>query len=119
MNFQETEIIELKRNLNDSLPKEIVAFLNTNGGTIYIGVSDNGEILGVENLDDIQVKVADIITGQILPNPQEYVEIGSKFIKRKNIVEIKVLKGNSLYYIKNLEEVLLGVLLELVQVVEV
>ena len=39
MIFQETEKVELKRILNDTLPKEIVAFLNSFGGTIYIGPS--------------------------------------------------------------------------------
>ena len=40
--FQETEKIELKRLLNDSFAKEVVSFLNTNGGIIYIGVEDEG-----------------------------------------------------------------------------
>lgn len=45
-------------------------------------------------------KIADIITTQILPNPQSFVELGTKFIDGKNVIEIKVAKGNSLYYIK-------------------
>ena len=36
----ETEKVELKQKFNDALPKEIVAFLNTDGGVIYIGVKD-------------------------------------------------------------------------------
>lgn len=35
---------ELKR----ALLKEIVAFMNTEGGTIYVGVSDDGQMLGIE-----------------------------------------------------------------------
>lgn len=100
MTFQETEKMELKRILNDTLPKEIVAFLNSFDGVIYIGVDDDGNIIGVNNLDEIQKKIANIITTQILPNPQSFIELGSKFIDGKNVVEIKVGKGNSLYYIK-------------------
>lgn len=100
MIFQETERMELKRVLNDSLPKEIVAFLNSFDGAIYIGVNDDGSLAGVDNLDEIQKKIADIITTQILPNPQKFLELGSKYIDGKNIVEIKVAKGNSLYYVK-------------------
>ena len=44
MTFAETEKIELKQKLTDALPKEIVAFLNTDGGTIYIGVDDGGSV---------------------------------------------------------------------------
>ena len=100
MIFQETERTELKRVLNDTIQKEIVAFLNSFDGTIYIGVNDDGSILGVENLDETQKKIADIVTTQILPNPQENIELGTKYVDGKNIVEIKVFKGNSLYYIK-------------------
>ena len=67
MIFQETETSELKRVLNDTLPKEIDAFLNSFDGNIYIGVEDDGTVIGVENLDDIQKRIADIITTQILP----------------------------------------------------
>ncbi len=34
MKFEETHNVELKSVLNDSVEKEIVAFLNTNNGTI-------------------------------------------------------------------------------------
>lgn len=54
MTLQETEKVELKRTLNDTLPKEIVAFLNSFDGSIFIGVEDNGEIIGVEYLDEMQ-----------------------------------------------------------------
>lgn len=54
MKFQETEYIELKRILSDSLPKEIVAYLNSYNGTIYIGVADDGTPIGVDDLDNYQ-----------------------------------------------------------------
>ena len=100
MIFQETETSELKRVLNDALPKEIDAFLNSFDGNIYIGVEDDGTVIGVENLDDVQKRIADIITTQILPNPQEYVTLGTQYVNGKNVVVISVRKGKSLYYIK-------------------
>lgn len=60
----------IKKILNDTLPKEIVAFLNSFDGAIYIGVDDDGTVIGVDNIDDTQKRIADIITTQILPNPQ-------------------------------------------------
>lgn len=74
MLFQETKSIELKRVLNDSIEKEIVSFLNTHNGTIYIGVDDDGTVLGVNNVDKLMRDIADIITTKILPNPQEFIE---------------------------------------------
>ena len=100
MIFQETETSELKRVLNDTLPKEIDAFLNSFDGNIYIGVEDDGMVIGVENLDEVQKRIADIITTQILPNPQEYVTLGTQYVDGKNVVVISIRKGKSLYYIK-------------------
>lgn len=46
MLLYESESVELKEIHTSDLRKEIVAFANANGGTIYIGVGDNGEIIG-------------------------------------------------------------------------
>ena len=100
MIFQETESVELKRVLNDGFEKALVAFLNTMNGIIYVGVEDDGTVIGVPNLDETLQKIADIVTMQILPNPQEFVDIGTKYVEGKHVIEVKVSKGHSLYYIK-------------------
>lgn len=46
--YIESELLELKEKYTDSITKEIVSFLNTNGGTILIGVNDNGTVVGVQ-----------------------------------------------------------------------
>ena len=100
MIFTETEKVELKQKFADSLPKEIVSFLNTDGGTVYIGINDDGSVCGIEKLDDSLKKVADILETQILPDCRPYVELGTKYIENKHIIEIKIQKGLGLYYIK-------------------
>ena len=75
MIFQETEKVELKRILNDTLPKEIVAFLNSFDGTIYIGVEDDGTVIGVNNLDETQKRIADIITTQSAKSDRTWYEV--------------------------------------------
>lgn len=102
MKFEETHNVELKSVLNDSVEKEIVAFLNTNNGTIYIGVLNNGDIIGIKSdkLDEIMKKISDIITDKILPNPQEFVTSSAIMVDDKWIIKIEVKKGNALYYIK-------------------
>lgn len=44
MEFKESETTELKSVVNDSIKKEIIAFLNTYGGTIYVGVNGDGTV---------------------------------------------------------------------------
>ena len=43
--YIESNVIELKEQLVDDVKKEIVAFLNTDGGTIYVGVKDDGTVV--------------------------------------------------------------------------
>ena len=100
MIFRETERTELKRVLNDSFIKEVVAFLNSMDGIIYIGVEDDGTAIGVVNLDETLRSIADIITTQILPNPQEYIKIGTVYENGNHVIEVSVKKGSGLYYIK-------------------
>ncbi len=55
----------------DSLAAEIVSFLNTRGGTIYIGVSDIGELKGLSLADVRRINIDDrleIISPGSLPN---------------------------------------------------
>lgn len=100
MKFQESETIELKRTLTKGFAKEVVAFLNTRNGTIYIGVDDNGDVLGVSNVDKTMREIRDIIRDQILPSTEGLCEIGSLLEDDKTIIIVKITKGSKLYYIK-------------------
>ena len=100
MKFQETESIELKRTLNKDFAKEVVAFLNTRNGIIYVGVDDKGNVIGVENVDKSMREIRDIIRDQILPSTEGLCEIGSLLENDKVIIVVKVRKGSKLYYIK-------------------
>lgn len=100
MRFAETETVELKEKLNDNFIKVVDSFLNTINGVLYIGVKDDGEIIGISDTDKTLREIADIVTTQILPNPQELIEIGTKYIDGKTVIEVRVNKGNALYYIK-------------------
>lgn len=75
-------------------------FANAQGGVLYIGKRDDGSVCGIEKLDESLKKIADIIENQILPESSSFVELGTKYIENKHIIEIKVRKGASLYYIK-------------------
>ena len=55
MLYIESNRVELKNELNDKLERSLVAFLNTNeGGLLYIGVSDDGAVKGVPDIDLVQ-----------------------------------------------------------------
>ena len=68
--YIESENTELKERYTDTICKEIVSFLNTDGGTIIIGVKDDGTVIGVEKIDETLRKISDVISMQIEPNPR-------------------------------------------------
>lgn len=100
MFMDEDNNIELKEILNSSLAKEIVAFLNTNGGTIYLGIKNNREVIGMNNVDENMRKISDVITDQISPRCASFVNQYHETLEGKNIIKIEVKKGNQLFYIK-------------------
>ena len=51
--FKETNHIEFKRKYSNSIAFVVSAFLNTDGGTIVIGVDENEGVIGVNNAEKI------------------------------------------------------------------
>ncbi len=49
--YNEDQKTELKVELTKDIKKEIVAFANTNDGTIYIGIDDDGGIVGLTDAE--------------------------------------------------------------------
>lgn len=102
MKYSETEISELKEILTDDVKNEIIAFLNSYlGGTIFIGVSNNGVIKEVleEEKDLLESKIINWIRDEVIyPNCSEYVHL--KF-NEDNVLEISIKPGNDKpYYTK-------------------
>lgn len=62
--FIESNKIELKSKYTDQIVKEIVAFINADGGKIYIGINDDGTIYGAQKIDESLRSISDIITTQ-------------------------------------------------------
>lgn len=58
----------------EGLAREIVAFSNGSGGTILIGVEDNGQITGTREREDLEEWVANVARNNVIPaiNPQVY-----------------------------------------------
>ena len=65
----ESKTLEFKRDASslDSILKAVIAFANTAGGIILIGVEDGGEIVGVDNPSKDQEKIVNSIANRIKP----------------------------------------------------
>ena len=96
--YIESETLELKEKYTDTIAKEIVSLLNSDGGTILIGIKDNGVVIGVDKIDEDLRKISDIITNQIEPNPQDEISCELKFDEGKTIVALHINKGHNHIY---------------------
>lgn len=99
--FIESNKIELKSKYTDQIVKEIVAFINADGGKIYIGINDDGTVCGAQKIDESLRSISDIITTQIEPNAIDSVKTELEIIEGLPVIVINVKKGISpLYCIK-------------------
>lgn len=92
--------VELKSVIVEDMKKEIVAFANSEGGTLYIGINDQGEVIGVEDVDGVMLQASNMIRDAIKPDVTMFVNYAHEQIEQKDIVKITVQKGtDSPYYI--------------------
>ena len=100
MEFRETESIELKAIAQESIKKEIIAFANCDGGTVYIGVADDGTVLGVENADECALQISNMLRDAVKPDITMFVHYETINCSGKAIVAVKVQRGtNRPYYV--------------------
>lgn len=100
--FGEDSRNEFKKILNEKLEKEVISFLNANGGNLYIGVADDGNIIGIDgNIDEIQLQIKDRIKNNILPFTLGLYDIEVKEYDGKKYLHIIIASGNEKpYYLR-------------------
>lgn len=98
----ESQIIEYKQEVSESFEIAVVAFLNSKtGGHLYIGIADDGSVLGVKNPDLVQRQVADKILNNIKPATLGLFDIISEEWKEKSVIHVIVSSGpEKPYYLK-------------------
>lgn len=93
MLFVENEVTELKSKYTDNIKKEIIAFANTRGGTIYIGINDDGSVCGVENSDYLIQQVMNTARDSIKPDITLFMNVETFINEDKTIVAVYVQCG--------------------------
>ena len=98
MIFRESEFVELKSEVVSDICKEVIAFANKEGGTIYIGVQDDGQILGIENADRVILQINNMVRDSIKPDITMFVRYEALEAGGKQIVAVTVQKGTDRPY---------------------
>lgn len=96
--FQESETVELKLDYSESIRKDIIAFANTGGGTIYIGIADNGEVIGVSSVDEMIQRIANMVRDSIRPDITMFIHYDLLEAKGRKIVRVTVHRGTGRPY---------------------
>lgn len=100
MDFRESETVECKALVVDGIKKEIVAFANCEGGKLYIGVDDNGTVVGVQNADEVIQQISNMVRDNIKPDVTMFLHYDTICIEEKQVVVVLVQRGtNRPYYL--------------------
>ena len=94
----ETENIEFKSQFTEDIYKEVIAFANTDGGIVYVGIDNNGNAVGLTDVDQEFTRITNGIRDAIMPDVTMFVRFT---IQENKVVRITVSEGsNKPYYLK-------------------
>ena len=100
---------KVNKNLEKAVMKTIVAFLNSEGGRLVIGIDDTGKIVGLENdfkslpksnTDGFQNHFTNVFHTMIGPEFRQFIELTFHEVDDKNCCLISVLSANRPTYLK-------------------
>ena len=94
----ESECIEFKSQMLEDLYKEVIAFANTDGGVIYIGIDNEGNLTGIDDVDETYTRLTNGIRDAIAPDVTMFV----RYVLQDNkVIRIEVGEGSyKPYYLK-------------------
>ena len=96
----ESKTLEFKKDLSSLQPilKTLVAFANTAGGTLIIGVSPDKKLMGVPDVLKAEEKIANAVADSIEPTLLPEIEVAT--VKKKDLLIVKVCYWKAPFYIK-------------------
>lgn len=85
----EHQTLDFKHSITDSkkIARSLVAFANTDGGTLLIGVKDNGSIVGIDSEEEYYMVEA---AAQMFCKPEIHFDVTKWVINAKTVLEVVV-----------------------------
>lgn len=97
----ENKTTGFKREYVEDIKNTIIAFANCDGGTLYIGVNDDGTACGVDDVDDTMLRVTNAIRDAVRPDVTMFVECNDDLVDKKPVVCVTVQRGTARpYYLR-------------------
>lgn len=101
----EGQYLEFKKKANhpEKIIKELVAFANTGGGLLVLGVDDDGTISGTRNIEGEVFILEDAVTKWVRPKPVYKIEV-IKLNEKKGVALFHIEEGKRKPYFVKLEQ---------------
>lgn len=102
MQNAETNRIENKERLNEDFEQEVIAFLNyREGGAIYVGINKNGQPVGIDDIDQVQLQIKDRIKHNIQPSTLGLFDVVVETIDNTDVIKVIISSGTEKpYYLR-------------------
>lgn len=94
----EGKTTEYKREFTNDLKYAVIAFANTDGGKIYVGVNDDGSVKGIPDADDTMLRITNMIRDVVRPDVTMFTECYTEQLDGKNVVIVSVQRGTARPY---------------------
>lgn len=94
----ESKTTEFKREYTDDLKYAVVAFANTDGGKIYVGVNDDGSVQGIQDPDKTLLRITNMIRDVVRPDVTMFTECAAETIDGKTVIVVNVQRGTARPY---------------------
>ena len=100
---------KVNKNLEKAVMKTIVAFLNSNGGHLFIGVDDSGNVAGLDNdykslpkanADGFQNHFTNVFHAMIGPEYRQFAELAIHKISGKDCCLVRIIPAGKPAYLK-------------------
>jgi len=89
---------EFKRMYTEEIKKTVAAFANTSGGTLYVGIDDDGTVVGVDKPDDTLLQLANSIRSGVKPDVTLFVDLKTEKAGKAAVIVVTVQRGTSSPY---------------------
>ncbi|MDV0447646.1 hypothetical protein MsAg5_15560 [Methanosarcinaceae archaeon Ag5] len=100
MKMKENVTTEFKQEYSEEIKKCVVAFANTSGGVLYVGIDDKGNAIGLKDLDETMLQVSNAVRDSIKPDVTLFTNYEIESIDGVDVVKVTVQKGTaSPYYL--------------------
>ncbi len=96
--WTENKTTEFKREYSASVRNTVIAFANCDGGTLYIGVNDDGSVCGVDDPDSVMLQVTNAIRDTVKPDLTMFVDVRADEVDGKTVVCVEVRRGTARPY---------------------